>query len=106
MPKRYPSEFRRRVLDLLAAGKSVGEVARDLGCQRRSKSHPPSPVENRPPSGPPGRDAPSQSRRGPAAGPKARYRLSLTRGEKSALPANVWRAVDKYPWFVEAHLQT
>ena len=31
MPKRYPSEFRRRVLDLLAAGKSVGEVARDLG---------------------------------------------------------------------------
>ena len=30
MPKRYPSEFRRRVLDLLAAGRSVAEVARDL----------------------------------------------------------------------------
>lgn len=30
MPKRYPSEFRRRVLDLLAAGRSVAEVASDL----------------------------------------------------------------------------
>ena len=30
MPKRYPSEFRRRVLDLLDAGRSVAEVARDL----------------------------------------------------------------------------
>jgi transposase-like protein len=30
MPKRYPSEFRRRVLELLEAGRSVAEVARDL----------------------------------------------------------------------------
>jgi transposase-like protein len=30
MPKRYPSEFRRRVLELLASGRSVAEVARDL----------------------------------------------------------------------------
>ena len=27
----YPAEFRRRVLDLLAAGRQVGEVASDLG---------------------------------------------------------------------------
>jgi transposase-like protein len=27
----YPAEFRRRVLDLLAAGRGVGDVARDLG---------------------------------------------------------------------------
>jgi len=31
MPKGYPSEFRRRVLDLLETGRSVTEVARDLG---------------------------------------------------------------------------
>jgi transposase-like protein len=31
MPKRYPSEFRRRVLDLVAAGRSVASVAEDLG---------------------------------------------------------------------------
>lgn len=31
MPKRYPSEFRRRVLDLIAAGRSVASVAEDLG---------------------------------------------------------------------------
>lgn len=30
MPRRYPPEFRRKVLDLLTAGKSVVEVARDL----------------------------------------------------------------------------
>jgi transposase-like protein len=30
MPRRYPPEFRRKVLDLLKAGKSVVEVARDL----------------------------------------------------------------------------
>jgi len=27
----YPAEFRRRVLDLVAAGRRVGDVARDLG---------------------------------------------------------------------------
>ena len=31
MPKRYPSEFRRRVLDLVAAGRSVASVAEDMG---------------------------------------------------------------------------
>ena len=27
----YPSEFRRRVLDLIVSGRKVNEVARDLG---------------------------------------------------------------------------
>ena len=31
MPKRYPPEFRCRVLELVRAGKSVAEVAGDLG---------------------------------------------------------------------------
>jgi transposase len=31
MPHRYPPEFRRRVLDLIAAGRSVASVAEDLG---------------------------------------------------------------------------
>ena len=32
MPRRgYPTEFRRRALDLLAAGRKVVDVARDLG---------------------------------------------------------------------------
>jgi transposase-like protein len=31
MPRRYPPEFRRKVLDLIAAGRSVAEVAADLG---------------------------------------------------------------------------
>jgi transposase-like protein len=35
MPKRYPSEFRRRVLDLVAAGRSVASVADDLECRLR-----------------------------------------------------------------------
>src|SRR4051794_21760075 len=30
MPKRYPSEFRRKVLDLVAAGRRVAQVAADL----------------------------------------------------------------------------
>lgn len=30
MPKGYPSEFRRKVLDLLKAGRSVAELVRDL----------------------------------------------------------------------------
>jgi transposase len=31
MPTRYPPEFRHRVLELVKAGTSVAEVARDLG---------------------------------------------------------------------------
>ena len=31
MPYRYPPEFRRKVLDLLAAGRSVASVSADLG---------------------------------------------------------------------------
>ena len=31
MPRRYPPEFRRKVLDLLKAGRSVAELVRDLG---------------------------------------------------------------------------
>lgn len=31
MPKPYPPEFRRKVLDLLVAGRSVASVASDLG---------------------------------------------------------------------------
>jgi transposase-like protein len=31
MPKRYSPEFRRKVLDLLKAGRSIAEVASDLG---------------------------------------------------------------------------
>jgi hypothetical protein len=30
MPKRYPSDFRHRVLELVEAGRSVTEVAHDL----------------------------------------------------------------------------
>ena len=31
MPYRYPPEFRRKVLDLVAAGRSVASIAADLG---------------------------------------------------------------------------
>lgn len=31
MPKRYPPEFRRKVLDLVASGRRVAQVAADLG---------------------------------------------------------------------------
>ena len=30
MPKRYPAEFRRKVLDLVAAGRLAAQVAYDL----------------------------------------------------------------------------
>ena len=30
MPKRYPPEFRRKVLDLLKAGRTVADLVRDL----------------------------------------------------------------------------
>ena len=30
MPRRYPAEFRRKVLDLVAAGRPVAQVAADL----------------------------------------------------------------------------
>jgi transposase-like protein len=36
MPKRYPPEFRRKVLDLLNAGRSVAAVAADLGVTEQS----------------------------------------------------------------------
>jgi transposase-like protein len=36
MPRRYPPEFRRKVLDLVAAGRSVTEVARDLGISNQT----------------------------------------------------------------------
>ena len=32
----YPPEFRRRVLDLVAAGKKISEVAHDLGISEQS----------------------------------------------------------------------
>jgi transposase-like protein len=31
MPRRYPPKFRRKVLDLIEAGRPVAEVAADLG---------------------------------------------------------------------------
>jgi len=31
MPRRYPPELRRKVLDLIEAGRSVAEVVADLG---------------------------------------------------------------------------
>ncbi len=31
MPKRYPEEFRRKVLDLVGAGRPVAQIAADLG---------------------------------------------------------------------------
>jgi transposase-like protein len=31
VPRRYPAEFRRKVLDLVAAGRPVAQVAYDLG---------------------------------------------------------------------------
>ena len=31
MPKRYPREFRRKVLDLVVSGRRVAQVATDLG---------------------------------------------------------------------------
>jgi transposase-like protein len=30
MPKRYPEEFRRKVLDLVAAGRPIAQIAADL----------------------------------------------------------------------------
>jgi len=31
VPKRYPEEFRRKVLDLVAAGRPIAQIAADLG---------------------------------------------------------------------------
>lgn len=31
MPKRYPEEFRRKVLDLVAAGRAIAQISADLG---------------------------------------------------------------------------
>jgi transposase len=36
MPKRYPPEFRRRVLERLKAGRAVTEVAAELGVSSQS----------------------------------------------------------------------
>ena len=36
MPKRYPAEFRRKVLDLVAAGRPVAQVAADLALSERT----------------------------------------------------------------------
>jgi transposase len=35
MPKRYPPEFRRKVLDLVTAGRRVAQVAADLGISQQ-----------------------------------------------------------------------
>ena len=35
MPKRYPEEFRRKVLDLVAAGRPIAQIAADLGITAR-----------------------------------------------------------------------
>lgn len=31
MPKRFPEEFRRKVLDLVAAGRPIAQISADLG---------------------------------------------------------------------------
>jgi transposase len=36
VPKRYPEEFRRKVLDLVAAGRPVAQIAADLGISDQS----------------------------------------------------------------------
>lgn len=36
MPRRYPAEFRRKVLDLIEAGKPVAEIAVQLGITAQS----------------------------------------------------------------------
>jgi transposase-like protein len=36
VPKAYPAEFRRKVLDLVAAGRSVAQVAADLGISEQA----------------------------------------------------------------------
>ncbi len=34
MPRRYPVEFRRKVLDLIEAGRPIAEIAAQLGVNR------------------------------------------------------------------------
>jgi transposase-like protein len=36
MPKSYPPEFRRRVLDLVRAGKPVAQIAADVGVSQQA----------------------------------------------------------------------
>ena len=36
MPKSYPPEFRRRVLDLVKAGKPVAQIAADVGVSQQA----------------------------------------------------------------------
>ena len=47
MATSYPAEFRRKVLDLLDAGRKVADVAADLGCDASVDLHPPPPASDR-----------------------------------------------------------
>lgn len=38
MPKRYPEEFRRKVLDLVAAGRPIAQIAADLGISDQTQT--------------------------------------------------------------------
>ena len=65
--KGYPPELRRKVLDLVAAGRPVVDVARDLGSQRAVDLHLAT-------AGP--------DRQGTAAGPEQREKAELTAAKR------------------------
>ncbi|MEU6187546.1 transposase [Nocardia sp. NPDC047038] len=48
MPRRYPEEFRRKVLDLVAAGRPVAQVAADLGISAQTTRCPEPAIRARP----------------------------------------------------------
>ena len=54
MPRKYPKEFRRKVLDFVEAGKPVGEIAEQLGVTGDHDLHLAQSGSDRP--GPSGRD--------------------------------------------------